>query len=140
VRGQDDVAELSRFPDILLFFAYTRIVPTARTCAVSFTDSEGITHSVEISASSLYEAAVLALAEFRRSGIAAVTPGPGTRLRVEVKAPEVTHELSVGKLTGGQREDAGGEGAQDAAERHSLLNVYRTCRSFSARADPVKGF
>ena len=85
--------------NILLFFAYTGVVPTARTCAVSFTDSEGITHSTEVSAASLYEAAVLALAEFRRSGIAAVTPGPGTRLRVEVKAPAVTHELSVGKLT-----------------------------------------
>ena len=66
-------------------------MPTARTCAVSFADSEGITHSVEVSASSLYEAAVLALAEFRR--------GPGTRLRVEVKAPAVAHELLVGKLT-----------------------------------------
>jgi hypothetical protein len=44
-----------------------------------------------------YEAAVLALSEFRRTGIA-VTPGPGTRLRVEVKAPAVAHELSVGKL------------------------------------------
>ena len=29
----------------------------------------------------LFEAAVLALSEFRRAGIAAVTPGPGTRLK-----------------------------------------------------------
>jgi hypothetical protein len=54
---------------------------------------------VEVSAASLYEAAVLALSEFRRTGIAAVTAGPGTRLRVEVKAPATSHELSVGKLT-----------------------------------------
>ena len=74
-------------------------MPTTRTCAVSFTDSEGITHSVEVSAASLYEAAVLALAEFRRAGIATVTPGLGTRLRVEVKVPATSHELSVGKLT-----------------------------------------
>jgi hypothetical protein len=39
------------------------------------------------------------LVEFRRAGFAAVMPGPGTRLRVEVKAPATTHELSVGKLT-----------------------------------------
>ena len=74
-------------PGIPLFLAYTKIEPTARTCAVSITDSEGITHSAEVSASSRYEAAVLALTEFRRSGIAVVTPGSGTRLRVEVKAP-----------------------------------------------------
>jgi hypothetical protein len=49
---------------IRLIFAYTEIVPTARSCSVSFTDSEGITHSVEIIASTLFEAAVLALAEF----------------------------------------------------------------------------
>jgi hypothetical protein len=40
-------------------------VPTARTCLVSFTDSENIGHSVEVVASTLYEAAVLAIAQFR---------------------------------------------------------------------------
>jgi hypothetical protein len=33
---------------------------------VSFTDSEGLEHAGEVSASSVYEAAVLTLAEFRR--------------------------------------------------------------------------
>ena len=37
-----------------------RIVPTARSCSVSFIDSEGVTHAVEIIASTLYEAAALA--------------------------------------------------------------------------------
>jgi hypothetical protein len=57
------------------FFAYTGIVPTARSCSVSFTDSEGITHSVEITASTLFEAAVVAMAEFRRHGFADTTFG-----------------------------------------------------------------
>lgn len=39
------------------------LVPTARACLVSFTDSEGIRHAVEVTASSLYEAAALAIAE-----------------------------------------------------------------------------
>jgi hypothetical protein len=43
-------------------------VPTARTCLVSFTDSENIRHAVEVSATTLYDAAVLAMAEFRRCG------------------------------------------------------------------------
>jgi hypothetical protein len=59
----------------------------------------GITHSVEVSAASLYEAATLALAEFRRCDFADAMFGPGTRLRVEVIAPATTHEVSVGKLT-----------------------------------------
>jgi hypothetical protein len=40
---------------IRLVFAYTGVVPTARSCSVSFTDSEGISHAVEIMASTLYE-------------------------------------------------------------------------------------
>jgi hypothetical protein len=75
------------------------VVSTARNCAVSFVDSEGVTHSVEVSAASLYEAVVLAMAEFARLGFAKITPGRATRLRVEVKSPAVTHELSVRKVT-----------------------------------------
>jgi hypothetical protein len=44
-------------------FPYTIFVPS-RSCRVSFTDSEGLEHAVEVSAASVYEAAVLALAEF----------------------------------------------------------------------------
>jgi hypothetical protein len=82
---------------ILLFFAYTRDVPS-RSCIVSFTDPEGIEHSVRVSAASLYEAAVVALAEFRKHGFADTTFGPATKLNVRVKAPEAAHVVSVGKV------------------------------------------
>ena len=36
-----------------------------RSCFVSFTDSYGLQHSVEVTAESLYEAAVLAIKLFR---------------------------------------------------------------------------
>ena len=39
-------------------------VPTARTCVVDFTGSEGIRHNVEVTASTLYEAAALAINVF----------------------------------------------------------------------------
>ena len=68
------------------------------TCRVSFDDGAGMTHTVSVSASSLYEAAALALAEFSKSGFAFISVGPGTRLRVAVETPATTHELSVGKL------------------------------------------
>ena len=38
--------------------------------------TEGITNSVEVAASTLYEAAALALAEFRRCGFTLDEPGP----------------------------------------------------------------
>jgi len=73
-------------------------VPTARTCQVSFTDTENIRHGVEVSASTLYEAAVLAIAEFRRCGFTSNAPGPATRLTVAVKMPTTSHEVQWGKI------------------------------------------
>lgn len=73
-------------------------MPTARTCLVSFTDTENIRHAVEVSAATLYEAAVLAMAEFRRCGFTVNAPGPATRLTVKVQAPSTTHEVQWGKI------------------------------------------
>jgi hypothetical protein len=58
----------------------------------------GVSHSVTLAASSLYEAAALAVAEFKRSGFALAEVGTGTKLTIAVEAPSMTHELSVGKL------------------------------------------
>jgi hypothetical protein len=76
----------------------TRLVPISRTFLVSFTDSEGIRHAVEVAANSLYEAAALAISEFRRCGFTADAPSPATRLTVSVKPPATTHEVSVLKV------------------------------------------
>jgi hypothetical protein len=82
-------------------------VPNVRSCLVSFTDTEGIEHSVRIAAESLYEAAIEAMAVFRRSAFAEMTFGPATQLRIRVKAPEEEHMVTVGKvmswLDGGAR-------------------------------------
>jgi hypothetical protein len=56
-------------------------------CRVSFEDSAGIAHTVSVCADSLYEAAVLALAEFQKSGFAFAGVGAGTRLKVVVDRP-----------------------------------------------------
>lgn len=69
-----------------------------RICTVSFTDTESISHAVDVPAATLYEAAVLAVAEFRRAGLFDAHVGPGTWLRVAVKQPEAVHELQFGKL------------------------------------------
>jgi hypothetical protein len=82
-------------------------VPNVRSCLVSFTDSEGIEHSVRIPAESLYETAIEAMAAFRRGAFAEMAFGPATRLTVRLTAPEEEHMVTVGKalswLEGGAR-------------------------------------
>uniref|UniRef100_Q01TP7 Uncharacterized protein n=1 Tax=Solibacter usitatus (strain Ellin6076) TaxID=234267 RepID=Q01TP7_SOLUE len=68
------------------------------SCKGSFTDTAGVTHTVSVSAASLYEAAALGIAEFRRCGFVEAMVGPTTRLKVAVEAPATTHELTIAKL------------------------------------------
>lgn len=77
-------------------FAYSGFVSSI--CRVSFDDAAGIVHTVSVAASSLYEAAAICIAEFKKSGSAFAGVGPGTRLKVAVEPPRTLHELSVGKL------------------------------------------
>ena len=65
---------------------------------MSFTDSEGITHTAQVAASTLYEAAALAVAEFRKCGLADGMPGTGTRFTIAVHGPSMMHELPMRKL------------------------------------------
>ena len=82
----------------------------SRACIVSFTDTEGVIHTAEVSAASLYEAAALAIAEFRKCLICEVAPGPASTLKVAVKAPAAVHEVTVNKvrawISGGTRSPA----------------------------------
>jgi hypothetical protein len=55
-------------------------------------------HSVQVPAESLYEAAVEAMAAFRRSVLAEMPLGSGTRLTIRVKAPEEEHTITIGKV------------------------------------------
>jgi hypothetical protein len=57
-----------------LFLRLGGLRANARTCLVSFTDTEGIGHSVEVTGSSLYEAALLATAQFRNCEFTANAP------------------------------------------------------------------
>ena len=69
-----------------------------KACRVSFTDVEGIRHSVEVMADSLYEAVVLGLKALKKSAwIESV--GPGTRLEIQVIEPATVHVLAVAQLT-----------------------------------------
>ena len=80
------------------FFAYNRAVSNVRSCLVSFTDSEGIEHSVRVPAESLHETAIKAIAAFKHSVLAEMPFGPARRLTIRVKAPEEEHTIFIGKV------------------------------------------
>jgi hypothetical protein len=63
-------------------------------CVVSYLDTSGIRHTVELEASGLYEAAALALHAFREHKC---EPGIMGKLEVEVRS-SVTHTLTVQRL------------------------------------------
>ena len=75
-------------------FAYNDQVPL---CIVSFTDTELISHSVEVEARSLYEAGAVALAEFRSSGVIEHI-GPAIRFQIEVRRPSTRHGITVSRI------------------------------------------
>jgi hypothetical protein len=68
-----------------------------KTCTVSFTGPSGVAHSVEVSADSLYEAAIVGFNLLKRDGW--VDPiAPGTRLEIQVRQPATTHSVSLAQL------------------------------------------
>jgi hypothetical protein len=70
---------------------------TTKACLVSFTGPSGVRHTVEVSADSLYEAAILGLSLLRRD--AWVDPiAPATQLEIEVKHPATIHAVSIIQL------------------------------------------
>ena len=72
-------------------------------CVVSFVDTEGLRHTVEVEAASLYEAAVVAMKTFKQHDC---EPGLITKLEVEIRS-SVTHTITPKKvhewLNGGAR-------------------------------------
>ena len=66
-----------------------------RSCHVSVQDVEGITHSVEVQAESLFEAAAAAMALFKQHGWATSALTPRAALRIEVQLPSVVHEVPL---------------------------------------------
>jgi len=59
---------------------------------------EGVTHSVAVPATSLYEAAALGVAKFLKSEFHQYHIGPATLLTVAVREPETSHEIRYGKV------------------------------------------
>jgi hypothetical protein len=75
----------------------TCLIVATKTCTVSFTGPSGVCHSVEVSADSLYEAAIVGFSLLKQDGW--VDPvAPGTRLEIQVRHPATTHSVSLAQL------------------------------------------
>ena len=69
----------------------------ARNCLVTITDVRGVRHTVEVVAESVYEAAVLGLAAFKRDSW--VEPlGRAATLEIAVCEPPVKHTVTVSQI------------------------------------------
>lgn len=70
---------------------------SGRACRVSYRDLEGIRHTVDVVAESVYEAGALALSALSKDEWTE-NIGPATRLEIQIVEPNVTHTLYVGQL------------------------------------------
>jgi hypothetical protein len=66
-----------------------------RTCRVTCRDIEGVEHTVEVTAESLYEAVARALATFRNADWARDIGHGQTTITVVVKQSEVKHKVRM---------------------------------------------
>jgi hypothetical protein len=88
-----------------------------RSCIVSYLDSSGIRHTVEVQADSLYEAAVLAVRILKEHDCA---PGEISKLEVEIRS-SVTHEITLKRVR--QWLDGGAKNPKEAVMKERLREM-----------------
>jgi hypothetical protein len=65
-------------------------VPELRSCIVSYGDLDGIRHSVEVTAETLYEAAILGMKALK---VANWESPPNLEIEIRERQPEVRHSV-----------------------------------------------
>jgi hypothetical protein len=68
-------------------------------CRVSFRDSDGIEHAVEVDAETLYEAVALAVKEFQHDEVSESCPPPMTEFTVTVFRKPTEHKIRLSHVT-----------------------------------------
>ncbi len=67
-------------------------------CRVSFTDSDGVLHGVDVDAESLYEAVAVAVASLREDDVSPSQPGPMTEFTVAVYKNPTEHKIRLAQV------------------------------------------
>ncbi len=93
---------------------------------VSYTDTEGISHAVEVEAETLFEAVALAVVEFRNGRITSDTPGPMTEFCVIVLRKPIEQKIRFKRVQEWAQPST--KGGPETAKRERL--------SVKAKTDP----
>jgi hypothetical protein len=95
-----------------------------RNCAITYTDSRGIRHSVDVTAESLFEAAVLGVQLLRKDGWIEDRLALAARLEIEVREPGTRHTVTLQQV---ERWLNGATGSpNDRVRRDRLKQMLRT--------------
>lgn len=78
-----------------------------KKCIVTFRDGEGVDHAAVITAESLYEAAVVALRQFRRADWSRESALDLGSLRIEVWEQPTLYRVEIAKLEAWLKRDGG---------------------------------
>jgi len=108
---------------------------TVRSCKVTITDLEGVAHTVEVTASSLYEAVALGLASIRGNQWVRGIPDGFNPVKVRVTDVPVDHEVKLKDFT--QWLERQGNTPKDVTDRKKIREILGLARSatLSRRAD-----
>ena len=101
------------------------IVPLmpARSCRVTVKDVDGVSHSVEIMAASLYEAVAQGLAAFRgNEWVTAIAQGPNS-VKVSVGDVRVEHEVRMMDFTKWLERTGGSP--REVSDRHKIRSILK---------------
>jgi hypothetical protein len=93
-------------------------------CRVSVTDSEGISHAVEVQAESLYEAVALAVSEFRNDSVTSM-PGPMTEFIISIRRPATEHRIRLGQVSQWATQGGTKEGPAGVTRRQKVLRLLK---------------
>jgi hypothetical protein len=96
-----------------------------RCCRVSITDMEGITHTVQVSASTLYEAVALGLRAVRKNAWAGEIPEGLNTVRVQVLEDPTEHAVQINKLQKWLDNPAGSPAEDCEGEDSSTTGISR---------------
>jgi hypothetical protein len=94
-----------------------------RSCRVTFTDMEGVAHTVEVTASSLYEAVAMALTALRGKEWVTGIPDGFAPVRVRVLDIPVDHEVRLKDFTNWL--DRRGNGPKEVMDRKRIRDILQ---------------
>jgi hypothetical protein len=110
---------------------YDAKVAAARKCVVKLRDAEGVEHAAQVVAESLYEAACLALRQFRRSAWSRETALEAGTLQVEVWEAPTVYKIHVASLE--KWLARGGGSPREAFLRQKIRSLMNKPRGTSGR-------